>query len=59
MHSFGFDYWHVKIFYDIVGYVTAVLVTWIFSQKVIEKDELPNPFENKRQRQEYYLYVIA
>jgi phosphatidylglycerol:prolipoprotein diacylglycerol transferase len=59
MSSFDFDYWHIKIIYDLSGYIVAFLVTWFFYKKVLSKDELPNPFKSKDQKMEYYLYVIA
>ena len=59
MSSFDFDYWHIKILYDLSGYIVAFVVTWFFYRKVLSKHELPNPFESKEQKWEYYLYVIA
>ncbi len=59
MSSFDFDYWHIKILYDLTGYIVAFAVTWFFYKKVLTKSELPNPFESKQQKWEYYLYVIA
>ena len=59
MSQFDFSYWHTKILYDLAGYLTAFLVTWFFYRKVLTKSELPNPFSNNGQKQEYYLYVIA
>ncbi|OIP51981.1 hypothetical protein AUK10_04200 [Candidatus Gracilibacteria bacterium CG2_30_37_12] len=54
-----FSYWHIKIFYDLTGYFTAFFVTWFFYKKVIRKEELPNPFTDRNQKIEYYLFVIA
>ncbi len=59
MSSFDFDYWHIKILYDLSWYIVAFAVTWFFYKKVISKDELPNPFRSKEQKWEYYLSVIA
>ncbi|MDD2917286.1 MAG: prolipoprotein diacylglyceryl transferase [Candidatus Gracilibacteria bacterium] len=55
----AFDYWHIKILYDLTGYITAFIATWFFYRKIIRPDELPNPFTNKNQKGEYYLSVIA
>lgn len=54
-----FSYWHIKILYDLAGYLTAFFVTWFFYKKVIRKEELPNPFADRNQKIEYYLFVIA
>lgn len=54
-----FDYWHIKIVYDLAGYVAAFIATWFFYRKVIRSEELPNPFTGKSQKNEYYLYTIA
>lgn len=59
MSSSNFDYWHIKILYDLAGYMTAFFITWFFYRKVIRKEELPDPFRDKSQKIEYYLYVIA
>ncbi len=59
MSSFDFEYWHIKILYDLSGYLVAFFVTWFFYSKVLTKSELPNPFHSKQQKWEYYLYVIA
>lgn len=59
MSSFDYDYWHIKILYDLAGYITAFLATWLFYRKVFRKDELPNPFKNNSQKWEYSLYIIA
>ena len=59
MSSFDFDYWHIKILYDLAWYIVAFIITWFFYSKVLSKNELPNPFQSKVQKWEYYLYVIA
>ena len=59
MSSLDFDYWHIKILYDLSGYIVAFAVTWFFYRKVLSKHELPNPFKSIEQKWEYYLYVIA
>lgn len=59
MSSFDFDYWHIKILYDLLGYIVAFAVTWFFYTKILSENELPNPFKSKGQKWEYYLYVIA
>ena len=59
MSSFDFDYWHIKILYDLTGYLSAFWVTWFFYTKVFRRDELPNPFSSKNEKIEYMLSVIA
>lgn len=59
MSSFDFDYWHIKILYDLLGYIVAFFTTFIFYRKILAKSELPNPFVSKEQKREYYLYVLA
>lgn len=59
MSSFDFDYWHIKILYDLAGYIAAFVATWFFYTRVFTKSELPDPFLNKSQKWDYYLYVIA
>ncbi len=59
MNTFDFDYWHIKILYDLSGYIVAFLATWVFYSRVLTKDELPSPFKTRQQKWEYYLYVIA
>ncbi len=59
MNVSDFIYWQEKILYDIAGYITAFLVTWVFYRNVLTKDELPSPFKSNNQKWEYYLYVIA
>ncbi len=59
MNTFDFNYWHIKILYDLSGYIVAFLATWVFYSRILSKDELPNPFKTRQQKWEYYLYVIA
>lgn len=59
MSPFNFDYWHIKILYDLAGYLGAFWVTWFFYKKVFQKDELPNPFSSKNEKKEYMIAVIA
>lgn len=54
-----FAYWHIKILYDLAGYITAFIATWFFYKKVFKKEELPNPFMSKDQKIEYYLFIFA
>lgn len=58
MDTFDFAYWHIKILYDLAGYITAFFATWYFYKKIFKQWEIPNPFK-KWQKEEYYLYVIA
>ncbi len=59
MSSSNFDYWHIKIIYDLAGYVAAFLVTLFFTKQVFRKNELPNPFHTKNEKREYMMYVIS
>ena len=59
MSSFDFDYWHIKILYDVAGYIVAFFVTWIFHSRVFHKGELPYPFTSIGQKWEYYLSILA
>lgn len=56
---FDFDYWKVKIIFDLAWYITAFLVTWFFYKEILDKDELPHPWKEQSEKHEYYLYVIA
>lgn len=56
---FDFDYWKVKIIFDMGGYVIAAVATWYFYKKVFRPDELPNPFVTRSEKYEYYLCVFA
>ena len=56
---FDYDYWHIKILYDLAGYVTAFFATWFFYKKVFQPGELPSPFSDATQKIEYYLFVLA
>ena len=53
------QYYFPKIAFDLAGYLTAFVTTWFFYRKMIRPEELPNPFRDRNQRIEYYLYVIA
>jgi hypothetical protein len=44
IETFDYEYWHIKVLYDLLGYMVAVLATWFFYKKIFRKDELPNPF---------------
>ena len=56
---FDLDYWKIKILFDLAWYCTAFLVTWFFYKKILRKDELPQPWKDLNQKNEYILYVIA
>lgn len=56
---FDFAYWSEKILYDLAGYFTAFVATWIFYRYVFRKEELPNPFGSRTKKWEYYLWVLA
>ena len=56
---FDYEYWHIKVVYDLIGYLCAFLTSYIFYKKVFRHWELPHPFTSSSQRWEYYLYVIA
>jgi hypothetical protein len=36
MDTFDFAYWHIKILYDLAGYITAFFATWYFYKKIFK-----------------------
>ncbi len=59
MSDFDFAYWHVKVLYDLAGYLTAFATTWYFYRRIFRPEELPRPFTTTTQKTEYYLWTIA
>ncbi|GAB0174508.1 MAG: hypothetical protein HHAS10_03870 [Candidatus Altimarinota bacterium] len=57
--NFDFDYWHIKILYDLSGYIVAFLVTWIFSKYILRKHEVPDVFSSEEEKSEYMIFTIA
>lgn len=50
MSHFDYAYWHVKILYDLSGYIVAAVATWFFYTKIFQKGELPHPFASSSEK---------